>query len=82
MSESDLAASQASVLVVSGDLFVWDPVPPFGGSRGHYGAAFGDPVGEDYYYASVPEPLTILGSITAAGFGVAFKRKKNSTKEE
>ena len=32
--------------------------------------------------AAVPEPLTILGSITAAGFGVAFKRKKNSTKEE
>ena len=40
---------------------------------------------EDYYAfvpAAVPEPLTILGSITAAGFGVAFKRKKNSTKEE
>ncbi len=32
--------------------------------------------------SAVPEPLTILGSITAAGFGVAFKRKKNSTKEE
>jgi len=32
--------------------------------------------------AAVPEPLTILGSITAAGFGVAFKRKKNSSKEE
>lgn len=32
--------------------------------------------------AAVPEPLTILGSITAAGFGVAFKRKKNSNKEE
>ena len=32
--------------------------------------------------ASVPEPLTILGSITAAGFGVAFKRKKNSNKED
>lgn len=28
----------------------------------------------------VPEPLTILGSITAAGFGVAFKRKKTSKK--
>jgi hypothetical protein len=27
---------------------------------------------------AVPEPLTILGSITAAGFGVAFKRKKNN----
>ena len=32
--------------------------------------------------ASVPEPLTILGSITAAGFGIAFKRKKNRNKEE
>ena len=31
--------------------------------------------------SAVPEPLTILGSITAAGFGVAFKRKKNSIKE-
>jgi len=31
--------------------------------------------------SAVPEPLTILGSITAAGFGVAFKRKKNSNKE-
>jgi hypothetical protein len=29
---------------------------------------------------AVPEPLTILGSITAAGFGVAFKRKKTSKK--
>jgi len=27
---------------------------------------------------AVPEPLTILGSITAAGFGIAFKRKKTS----
>jgi hypothetical protein len=32
--------------------------------------------------SAVPEPLTILGSITAAGFGIAFKRKKNSNKEE
>jgi hypothetical protein len=32
--------------------------------------------------SAVPEPLTILASITAAGFGVAFKRKKNSNKEE
>ena len=32
--------------------------------------------------SAVPEPLTILGSITASGFGVAFKRKKNSNKEE
>lgn len=32
--------------------------------------------------AAVPEPLTILGSITAAGFGVVLKRKKNSKKEE
>ena len=31
---------------------------------------------------AVPEPLTILGSITAAGFGIAFKRKKNRNKEE
>jgi hypothetical protein len=31
--------------------------------------------------SAVPEPLTIFGSITAAGFGVAFKRKKNSNKE-
>jgi hypothetical protein len=30
---------------------------------------------------AVPEPLTILGSITAAGFGVAFKRKKNDKAE-
>ena len=39
-------------------------------------------VGSAVGSAAVPEPLTILGSITAAGFGVAFKRKKNSTKEE
>ena len=25
--------------------------------------------------SAVPEPLTILGAVTAAGFGVAFKRK-------
>lgn len=31
--------------------------------------------------SAVPEPLTIIGSITAAGFGVAFKRKNNSNKE-
>jgi len=32
--------------------------------------------------SAVPEPLTIIGSITAAGFGVVFKRKKNSNKEK
>ena len=37
---------------------------------------------DDTTVKPLPEPLTILGSITAAGFGVAFKRKKNSTKEE
>jgi hypothetical protein len=31
---------------------------------------------------AVPEPLTMLGAITAAGFGVAFKRKQNSKQEE
>ena len=25
--------------------------------------------------AAVPEPLTILGAVTAAGFGAGFKRK-------
>jgi hypothetical protein len=32
--------------------------------------------------SAVPEPLTIIGSITAAGFGVAFKRKNNNNKEK
>ncbi len=32
----------------------------------------------DFTIAAVPEPLTILGSITAVGFGCAFKRKKNA----
>jgi hypothetical protein len=32
--------------------------------------------------SAVPEPLTIIGAITAAGFGVVFKRKKNSNKEK
>jgi hypothetical protein len=32
--------------------------------------------------SAVPEPLTTIGSITAAGFGVAFKRKNNSKKEQ
>lgn len=27
--------------------------------------------------AAVPEPLTILGAATAAGFGAAFKRRLN-----
>jgi hypothetical protein len=31
--------------------------------------------------SAVPEPLTIIGAITAAGFGVVFKRKNNSDKE-
>jgi hypothetical protein len=26
-------------------------------------------------YVAVPEPLTMLGAMTAAGFGVGFKRK-------
>ncbi len=30
----------------------------------------------------VPEPLTILGSVTAIGFGVLFKRNLNSTKKD
>ena len=32
--------------------------------------------------SAVPEPLTVLGAITAVGFGVAFKCKQNSKKEE
>jgi hypothetical protein len=31
--------------------------------------------------SAVPEPLTIIGAITAAGFGVVFRRKNNSDKE-
>lgn len=31
--------------------------------------------------ASVPEPLTIIGSLTAAGFGIAIKRKFVSTRQ-
>ncbi|MCC5639270.1 PEP-CTERM sorting domain-containing protein [Nostoc sp. CHAB 5844] len=31
--------------------------------------------------ASVPEPLTILGTLTAAGFGIAMKRKCGSTSQ-
>lgn len=36
----------------------------------------------DYSTAAVPEPLTILGAATAAGFGAAFKRRalKNDKK--
>ena len=30
---------------------------------------------------AVPEPLTILGALTAAGFGVAFKRRANRTED-
>jgi hypothetical protein len=35
-----------------------------------------------FSYGAVPEPLTILGSITAAGFGVAFKRKLAKSKKD
>jgi hypothetical protein len=35
----------------------------------------------DISYKSVPEPLTILGSATALGFGVLFKRE-NSKKSK
>ena len=31
-------------------------------------------------YEVVPEPLTILGSITALGFGIGFKRKEAQSK--
>jgi hypothetical protein len=31
---------------------------------------------------SVPEPLTILGSLTAFGFGVAFKRKRDNKNQK
>jgi hypothetical protein len=46
--------------------FVSKP-PSLNGWRGNY---------------AVPEPLTILGSITAAGFGVAFKRKLAKSKKD
>ena len=57
---------------------------------GTWGGYIAGPYVLEYTYAkadllsmsAVPEPLTILGSITAAAFGVAFKRKKNSNKEE
>ena len=32
--------------------------------------------------SAVPEPLTILGAITAAGFGVGFKRKLAKNQQE
>ena len=28
---------------------------------------------------AVPEPLTVLGAITAAGFGAAFKRRSSKS---
>jgi hypothetical protein len=31
-----------------------------------------------YNPSPVPEPLTILGSLTAAGFGIVLKRKRYS----
>jgi hypothetical protein len=31
----------------------------------------------DQEYSSVPEPLTILGSAAALGFGVAFKKEQS-----
>ena len=32
--------------------------------------------------AAVPEPLTILGAVTAAGFGAGFKRKLAKSKKD
>jgi hypothetical protein len=34
------------------------------------------------YTKAVPEPLTILGAVTAAGFGAGFKRKLAKTKKD
>ena len=67
------AAAQTSALGVGG--YVWE--------SGTYLVEGANPSASYTYSvgsAAVPEPLTILGSITAAGFGVAFKRKKNSKK--
>ena len=53
--------------------------------EGLFGVEFvllGDASGLEFAVGQeVPEPLTIIGSLTAAGFGVAFKkRKKDSNK--
>jgi len=32
--------------------------------------------------SAVPEPLTMLGALTAAGFGVGFKRKLAKSKKD
>jgi hypothetical protein len=44
-------------------------------SSGHRGLSGLQLVQTSSTSAAVPEPLSILGAITAAGFGVAFKRK-------
>lgn len=41
----------------------------------------GNPVGA-VPVGAVPEPLTILGALTAAGFGAGFKRRLNKTKKD
>lgn len=49
--------------------FYWDDVHFT--TRGH------QLIGDFAYQAVVPEPLTILGSLTAVGFGAAYKRRRN-----
>ncbi|MCJ8280420.1 MAG: PEP-CTERM sorting domain-containing protein, partial [Rivularia sp. ALOHA_DT_140] len=41
------------------------------------GADFGTAI-DNINYETVPEPLTIFGTLVAAGFGVAMKRKRQS----
>jgi hypothetical protein len=49
-----------------------DPTTGGGGSTKEFGVAPSQ---------AVPEPLTILGALTAAGFGAAFKRRTTKTED-
>lgn len=42
-----------------------------------YSTDFGTAI-DNIYYDTVPEPLTIFGTLVAAGFGVAMKRKRQA----
>lgn len=48
----------------------------------NFGVKFQTSAGStEFYGQAVPEPLTILGALTAAGFGVAFKRRTTKTED-
>ncbi len=71
--EANCHVPKSSIVCHPGDFF---PGPA------NHTKADGSPLGHGTRVAATPEPLTILGSVTAIGFGTFFKRKLGKKRQQ